>query len=414
MVRRANTGKLQCYSPLLNRKRNRRLQLSLPDSGSFFRFRMQGKSQRLVELDFFRGLVLLVIVVDHIGGSMLSRVTLHAFALNDAAEVFVFLGGFATATAYVSMSDRRSESAARARFFRRAFEIYRAFLITAVLMLLTSFLLRPFFGSAPNLAISDLDAFFATPFTALSDVLLLRRQPYLSSVLPMYALFALAVPLVLPLARSKPWLLLGASIALWAAATPVAEYLPSVDDLLWDFNPAAWQLMFVMGVLACCQPIYQRVSSHRFGWVASLAALGIIAGMAYYKLLVLPTSLDGDLKRNLAGVRVVNFVAFAWLASDLARRGVVKQIAQRLPWVGAVGRDGLVCFVAGSVISLTVDSVLFTLTDGLIDIPLGFAADVIALGLLLVIPHRQRVLVAMGLRPVAAVAKREGERRVVR
>jgi hypothetical protein len=56
---------------------------------------MQGKTQRLVELDFFRGLVLLVIVVDHIGGSMLSRVTLHAFALNDAAEVFVFLGGFA-------------------------------------------------------------------------------------------------------------------------------------------------------------------------------------------------------------------------------------------------------------------------------------------------------------------------------
>ena len=82
-----------------------------------FGFRMQGKSQRLVELDFFRGLVLLVIAVDHIGGSMLSRVTLHAFALNDAAEVFVFLGGFATATAYAGVAARRSESAARARFF---------------------------------------------------------------------------------------------------------------------------------------------------------------------------------------------------------------------------------------------------------------------------------------------------------
>ena len=64
---------------------------------------MQEKPTRLVELDFFRGLVLLVILVDHIGGSMLSRITLHAFALNDAAEVFVFLGGFATATAYGSM-----------------------------------------------------------------------------------------------------------------------------------------------------------------------------------------------------------------------------------------------------------------------------------------------------------------------
>jgi hypothetical protein len=375
---------------------------------------MQGKSQRLVELDFFRGLVLLVIVVDHIGGSMLSRVTLHAFALNDAAEVFVFLGGFATATAYVSMATRRSESAARARFFRRAFEIYRAFVVTAVLMLLTSFLLRPFFGSAPNLAIADLDSFLAAPFTTITDVLLLRRQPYLSSVLPMYAFFALAVPFVLPLARSKPWLLLGASVALWAVAAPVAEYLPSADDLLWDFNPAAWQLMFVLGVLACCQPVYQRVSSYRFGWVVSVAALAIVVGMAYYKLLVLPVSIDGDLKRNLAGVRIVNFLSIAWLASDLARRGVVKQIARRLPWVGAVGRDGLVCFVAGAVISLTVDSVLFTLTNGLIDVPLGLAADAIALGLLLAIPHRQRVFDAMRSRPVAAVAKREGEHRAVR
>jgi hypothetical protein len=218
----------------------------------------------------------------------------------------------------------------------------------------------------------------------------------------------------LPLARSKPWLLLGASVALWAVAAPVAEYLPSAEDLLWDFNPAAWQLMFVLGVLACCQPVYQRVSSHRFGWVVSIAALAIVAGMAYYKLLVLPVSIDGDLKRNLAGVRIVNFLSIAWLASDLARRGVVKQIARRLPWVGAVGRDGLVCFVAGAVISLTVDSVLFTLTNGLIDVPLGLAADAIALGLLLAIPHRQRVFDALRSRSVVAVAKREGERRAVR
>lgn len=369
---------------------------------------MQGKSQRLVELDFFRGLVLLVILVDHIGGSMLSRVTLHAFALNDAAEVFVFLGGFATATAYLSMSARRSESAARARFFRRAFQIYRAFLITAALMLLTSFVLRPLFGSAPNLATTDLDAFLAAPFTAIVDVLLLRRQPYLASVLPMYAFFALAVPLVVPLARSKPWLLLAASIALWAIAPPVAEYLPSAEDLLWDFNPAAWQLLFVIGVIACCQPVYQRVSAHRFGWAVSIAALVIVAGMAYYKLLVLPTPFDGDFKRNLAGARIVNFVAIAWLASDLTRRGVIRQIAQGLPWVGAVGRDGLVCFVAGAVISLSVDSVLYTLTGGLLDVPFGLAADAVAVGLLLAIPHRQRLFDAMGLGSITSAAKAKG------
>ena len=366
---------------------------------------MQGKPARLVELDFFRGLVLLIILVDHIGGSMVSRVTLHAFALNDAAEVFVFLGGFATATAYSSIVARRSESAARSRFVRRAFEIYRAFLVTAALMLVTSFVLRPFFGGAPNLATTDLDNFLAAPFTVVADVLLVRRQPYLSSVLPMYAFFALAVPLILPLARRKPWLLLAASVALWAAAPPLAEYLPSALDLLWDFNPAAWQLMFVLGVLARCQPIYQRISAHRFGWVASIAAIAIVAVMAYYKLLVLPAMPDSDFKRDLAGVRIVNFLAIAWIATDLARYGVVKQIAQRLPLIGDVGRDGLTCFIAGAVISLSVDSILYTLTNGFIDIPFGLAADAIALSLLLAIPHRRKLLGVMGFKPIVTAAK---------
>ncbi|SAK65246.1 membrane protein [Caballeronia hypogeia] len=368
--------------------------------------RMQGKSQRLVELDFFRGLVLLIIVVDHIGGSMLSRFTLHAFALNDAAEVFVFLGGFATATAYVSLAERRSESAARVRFFKRAFELYRAFLVTAALMLVASFLLRPFFGHAPNLALHDLDSVVSEPVSSLAQILTFERQPYLAAVLPMYALFALAVPLTLPLARSKPWLLLGLSIALWAFAPQIGEYMPSVDDNLWDFNPAAWQLMFTLGVLARCQPVYQRVSAHRFGWIVSVGAAALIAGMAYYKLLVLPPVLDSAFKRDLAGPRIVNFLAIAWLAANLARYGIVKLVAQRLPWVGALGRDGMVSFVAGTVISLTVDSILFTLTDGLINVPAGLAADAIAIGALLAVPRvHQSVAGWLGTRrPLPAAA----------
>ena len=356
---------------------------------------MQGKSQRLVELDFFRGLVLLVIVVDHIGGSMLSRVTLHAFALNDAAEVFVFLGGFATATAYVSMAARRSESAARARFFRRAFEIYRAFVVTAALMLLTSFLLRPLFGSAPNLAVADLDSFLAAPFTAITDVLLLRRQPYLSSVLPMYAFFALSVPLVLPLARRRPWWLLAGSLALWAVARSLGGYLPAVEDTQWDFNPLAWQLLFVLGVLARCQPVYQRLSAHRSGWLVSVLAFGIVVAAAYYKLVIEPAPLDASFKQNLSWLRAGNFLAIAWLVANLIRLGWGKKLARWLPWVGMIGRKGLLCFVAGAVISLVVDSLLYTATDGYLDIPLGLVADAVAVGALFMVARASEPLARM-------------------
>ncbi|MGV2290520.1 OpgC domain-containing protein [Trinickia sp. YCB016] len=344
------------------------------------------KSQRLVELDFLRGLVLLIIVVDHIGGSILSRFTLHTYAFCDAAEVFVFLGGYATATAYLSLAKKHDETAARQRFLRRALEIYRAFLVTAGLMLVISAVFVALgVDEAPNLAYADLDSLTSAPLQTLFDILLLRRQPYLASVLPMYALFALAVPFVLPLARKKPWLLAAASVALWAVASRILPYLPAAEDMHWDFNPFAWQLMFVLGVLARCQPIYQRVSASHFGPLVSAAALSLLAVLWIAKLSGIPEALLPEFKQNLEWLRVVNFLVIAWLVADLIRAGWAKKAANWLPWIGTVGRKGLLCFIAGTAISLIVDSVLYTMTDGLLDVPLGLAADAVAIAALLAV-----------------------------
>ncbi len=79
---------------------------------------------------------------------------------------------------------------------------------------------------------------------SVAQILTFERQPYLSAVLPMYALFALAVPVVLPLARFSPWVLLGLSLLLWACAPDIGEYMPSVDDNLWGWaQPGPWQLI---------------------------------------------------------------------------------------------------------------------------------------------------------------------------
>ena len=348
---------------------------------------MQSSKNRLIELDFFRGLVLLFIVVDHIGGSILSRVTLHAYALCDAAEVFVFLGGFATATAYASLAKKQTEADARQRFFKRSLELYRAFLITAVLMLVVSAIMSAFSIDAPNMATTDLDDMIDTPAAVLRDILLFRRQPYLASVLPMYAFFAFAVPAILPLARTKPWLLLAGSLALWSIAPWMTPHLPVANDAHWDFNPFAWQLMFVLGVIAQTQPVYQRASAHRYGWTLTALACAVVAVAAYFKLFVEVTPLDGSLKQNLSWMRVANFVAIAWLVANMVRIGWAEAIAQRLPWIGLVGRKGLVCFIAGTVISLVVDSLLYTATDGYLNVPLGLVADAVAIGSLLAVAH---------------------------
>jgi hypothetical protein len=337
---------------------------------------------RYAELDFFRGLVLLVIVVDHIGGSILSRVTLHAYALCDAAEVFVFLGGFATAIAYNTLAERHTEAAARQRFVRRAFEIYRAFLVTAGLMLLITAALSAYAIDAPNMPTNDLDGLIHQPLAALRDILLFRRQPYLASVLPMYAFFALLVPLALPLARSRPWLLFVSSLLLWALAPHVARYLQTVDGVPWDFNPFAWQFLFVLGAIARCRPVYQTLAPKPQGWLVTAAAVAIVAAGAYYRLHIEPFPTDPSIKQNLGAPRLVNFVAIAWLMARLVHLGWMKKVAHALPWIGTIGRQGLLCFVAGTGISLAVDSLLYDATDGYFDVPLGLAADVAAVGLL--------------------------------
>jgi hypothetical protein len=59
---------------------------------------------RSTSVDFLRGLSLIVIALDHIPQSALAHLTLHAYAYFDAAEVFVFLGGYASAAAYCAMT----------------------------------------------------------------------------------------------------------------------------------------------------------------------------------------------------------------------------------------------------------------------------------------------------------------------
>jgi hypothetical protein len=346
---------------------------------------MHRSSSRLVELDFLRGLVLLIIVVDHVGGSILSRATLHAYALCDAAEVFVFLGGFATATAYTALAERRGAASARKRFFRRSLELYRAFLVTAGVMLLVSALFTLMHIDGPNLALTDLDDMIDTPAAVFADILLLRRQPYLASILPMYALFALSVPAIVPLARRKPWLLLAGSIGLWAAAPTLGNMLQLTDGAAWDFNPFAWQLMFVLGVIARCQPVHQRIASHRFGWTVSMLAFAIVAAAAYYKLHLESTPLDSSTKQSLAALRIVNFLAIAWWVAQAIRAGWVARVARRLTWVSEVGRNGMLCFIASTAISLSVDTLLYATTDGYLDIARGLLADAVAIGALLAV-----------------------------
>jgi hypothetical protein len=314
--------------------------------------------QRSIEVDFLRGVVLIVIALDHISGSTLSKFMLHNYAFCDAAEVFVFLGGYASAAAYDAVSSRRGSGAAMSRFLRRSVEIYRAYLVTAALMLACGALIALFGLRTPMLEQTQWQAFAAHPITMAGDIAVFRHQPYLASVLPMYALFALGVTFTVPYARLAPVVTLFGSLVMWLFAPLLGPMLPGGHAEGWPFNPFAWQLMFVFGILIRLHPAPAALYGSRTGLWLTRIALGVVLGFAFSKLVLQTQPMPGSMKQNLAPMRIVSFVAIAWLVAVVVQSGWLARLASRAAGIVNVGQQGMPCFVVGAVASLVIDTAL--------------------------------------------------------
>lgn len=341
---------------------------------------MESRQGRSIEVDFFRGVVLIVIVLDHIPGSALSQVTLHAYALCDSAEVFVFLGGYASAAAFMAVRAHRGVSAAQGRFLRRSWEIYRAYLLTALLTLLSGAILALLHVNPTAADLSGWASFATHPVRETFHVVLLARQPYLSSVLPMYVIFALCVPAAVPFARRAPLSTLMCSLLLWAFAPLLAALIGSSTFANWPFNPLAWQLMFVFGMLCRLYPFPPGFkTSETARWLVRLA-FAAVALFAVLKWFVLTQPMPGAMKQHLAFARVVNFIGIAMVAAYFVHRGTIARVAARVPAVVTVGRTGLVCFVGGTLISVIVDSATPHALHGAAAFAAALAGDIVAIG----------------------------------
>jgi hypothetical protein len=368
---------------------------------------MSGTAGRSVEVDFLRGAVLIVIALDHISRGILQHAMLHSYAYCDAAEVFVFLGGYASAAAYGAVASSNGETGARRRFFKRAGEIYRAYLLTAALMLVGGALLTRVPCAQAAMADTSWPVFARHPLQTLADVALFRRQPYLSAVLPMYVLFALVVPLIVPLTRRAPAAVLTSSLALWLVAPWLGALLPAAGDGSWPFNPFAWQLMFMFGILARIHPVSAETLATVTGKRVTRAAFVVALTFAFVKLCIDAHPSPGFMKQNLASVRIVSFLSIAWLCAQAVRLGWLRKLADRLPSVVTIGKQGLICFVGGTVVSMSIDAALalarVQTSDIWTDWPIRLLGDASAVVLLVSLGRAASALKARK-RPVSAPA----------
>lgn len=218
--------------------------------------------KRDLRFDFLRGIAVVAMVTDHIGGA---HSWLYAFTGGNrffvsAAEAFVFISGLVFGIVEFSLMNRAGIDAALIKALKRVFTLY---LFTTALTLTFAFFSRL------------LELLWAPQFNPgqrvdfIVGILTLHRAYYLTDVLLLYVLLVLAAgPALLLMEHSYTWAVLATSWGLWG----LWQVSPAQAAFPWDiqdnsvFHFSAWQIFFITGLV---------IGFHRKGLQRRFSALSV-------------------------------------------------------------------------------------------------------------------------------------------
>jgi hypothetical protein len=319
------------------------------------------------EIDFWRGLALIMIFVDHIPGIAFESYTYQRVGISDAAEIFVFLAGWSLRL--VVSSSRVKDSFARLvlRLSSRALTIYVAQVFIVSLALAMTAAGAMYFEDALILEWNNASAIFENPVEAQLAIVLLSHQLGYFDILPLYVVLMAFAPLVVALDRLGGWVLLGCSLAVYIIAIVSGFNLPTwPNEGKWYFNPLCWQLDFVLGFLISRKDgIAAQVYRHRS--IARLVALPVVVAgaiIAYLRWYPDPFSVP---EPRLAFMFDKTFLSPARVLHMLSMIAVFGGFFTLFrPWIrpladfaSMMGRNSLNVFCVASILSLAAQFVRY-------------------------------------------------------
>ena len=315
------------------------------------------ESNRIGAIDFWRGFVLMTILVDHIPGNGLENITPRNFGLSDSAEAFVFLSGLSVGAIYLPRAERSGLRPVVIACLKRAFRLYGVHiaLTVAALALFTATGLLS--GLEDLLLAHGRSLVFQEPARALPAIAMMSHQLGYFNILPLYIALMLWAPLVLAITLVDARLALAASLAVYVVARVYRLDLPNWPEPGgWFFNPFAWQLLFTLGLVSA--RIARTYSLPRRPVLVAAAGLAVLFGafVVFSRLgwdphLKRPLELRLDLGKQSLGLgRLLHFAALAYLVTvtpalaTLVRSRFGREL-QRL------GRHSLPVFATGSLLA---------------------------------------------------------------
>lgn len=339
---------------------------SLPPAG-------KKKSPRDLRIDMFRGLALVMIFVDHVPGNPFEALTTRNYGFSDAAEGFFVMSGVAAGIAYSGrfapdILKRDGAWNAISPVWKRAWTLYLVQIFLTIWAIAIYAWGANTFGLPRLLAEINLRQVFENTPLALVGIPALTHQLGYVNILPAYSVLLLAAPLVLFVGQRAPWLTLSAALILWFAAGLWRLNLPNYpNEGGWFFNPIAWQLIFVIGLLTGMRlrKGERFVPKSRLLFALTAGYLGLV--VAWMFIPSLASALNTQLARlGGAGVpffivahdktflslpRLLHVLALVYVLSSLSTVKWASASSFAAP-LRLMGRHGLIVFSVGTLLSL--------------------------------------------------------------
>ncbi len=318
---------------------------------------MANKTSRIGAIDFWRGLVLIAILIDHMPGNGLEYATPRNYGFSDSAEGFVFLAGLSIGVIYLPRARKHGLAAVALACVKRALKLYWvhvAITAAALAIFCAAFWLT---GLDDLIAVHGRWLVLDDPGLGAAGIALLGHQIGYFNILPLYIALMIWAPIAVALTLIRPWAALIASMGVYVAARAFDLNLPSWPiEGRWFFNPLAWQLMLSSGVFAAARWRDTPLCASKAGVMLSLAIVGGAAAVTTDGFGLAPglramawAHLDLG-KQNLGLVRCAHFFAVAYLVTTVLG-GVEARLGSFAEAARALGRHSLPVFAVGSILT---------------------------------------------------------------
>ncbi len=324
-------------------------------------------SERDLRLDFFRGLALFSIFIDHVPDIAFGAFTIHFTGLFDSAEVFIFISGYTAGLVYGRILQTEGTLSATMRIYHRVWQLYVAHVF--LFMMFMALVGHMAVALANPLYVEEFRAadFLREPGTTAIMALTLRFQPAFMDILPLYITLLAILPLFMVCLGKWRFAVLGCSFALWFAVQFNSDFnFPTYPgpDKTWFFNPMAWQFLFLFGAYLG----WARIAG-KDGWLGSRRLFLIAATIAalafairfnwtlHYFYDPIPAFAAKFLwpllsKTDLSALRLINVLCMALVVATVVGRSA-GFLSHKLAWPLVVcGRHSLHIFCLGILLSI--------------------------------------------------------------